>query len=167
MPLSSLSMRAMVNADLARVVEIEASSYGFPWSEGIFRDCLRVGYECRVIVLDGMIVGYGILSALVREAHILNLCLDNRYRRMGLGRRLLDHLLALAVQKNVHEVFLEVRPSNQAALSLYGDSGFEQVGRRHNYYRARDGREDALVLRIELPHLIAQGRFHGPGTLLG
>lgn len=165
MPLSSLSLRAMSNADLARVLEIEASSYGFPWSEGIFRDCLRVGYVCRVVVIDDMIVGYGILSALVREAHILNLCLDNRYRRMGLGRRLLEHLLALAMQKNVQEVFLEVRPSNLSALSLYRNCGFEQVGRRHNYYRAREGREDALVLRIELPHDIGHGPLPGPGSL--
>ncbi|MFK8016250.1 MAG: ribosomal protein S18-alanine N-acetyltransferase [Gammaproteobacteria bacterium] len=150
MPLSNLHARAMTAKDLDRVIDIERAAYGFPWSEAIFRDCLRVGYECRVMVLDDEIVGYGILSALVREAHILNLCLDGAHRRLGLGRRLLEHLLSLALGKGVHEVFLEVRPSNVPALTLYRDFGFEQVGRRPNYYRAGAGREDALVLRIEI-----------------
>jgi len=150
MPLSNLQLRAMTASDLDRILEIETASYGFPWSEGIFNDCLRVGYECRVLEVDGTIVGYGIVSALVREAHILNICLDVAYRRLGLGRHLLEHLLAVASYKNVHEVFLEVRPSNVAALTLYKEFGFDVVGRRHNYYRASDGREDALVLKIVL-----------------
>lgn len=166
MPLSSLHARAMTASDLQRVMEIETSAYGFPWSEGIFSDCLRVGYECRVLILDNQIVGYGILSALVREAHILNLCLDKNFRRLGLGRRMLEHLMMLALHKNVQDVFLEVRPSNVAALTLYHNYGFEQVGRRHNYYRAGEGREDALVLKFALASV--PGLVHGSidGTTL-
>ena len=150
MPLPNLRVRAMLRDDLDRVLDIERASYGFPWSEGIFRDCLRVGYECRVLVRDEEVIGYGIVSALVREAHILNICLDVAYRRLGLGRRLLEHLLAVAARKDVRDVFLEVRPSNTAALMLYRAFGFDVVGRRSDYYRSPEGREDALVLKATL-----------------
>ncbi len=157
MPLPELTVRAMTRDDLPRILEIERASYGFPWSEGIFNDCLRVGYHCRVLVRGHEIVGYGIVAALVREAHILNICLDVAHRQLGLGRSLLCHLLALAARKNVRDVFLEVRPSNTAALHLYQDFGFEIVGRRRDYYRAPEGREDALVLKAAL----------GPDAALG
>ena len=56
-------MRLMREADVADVVAIERSSYQFPWSEGIFRDCLRVGYTCRVAAVGKEIAGYGVMSA--------------------------------------------------------------------------------------------------------
>lgn len=159
MPLANVQTREMTADDIARVVEIESDAYSFPWSTGIFCDCMRVGYECRVLEMDGEVIGYGILSALVREAHVLNLCLARPFRRLGLGRVLLGHLLRVAAQARVNEVFLEVRPTNTQALKLYRSFGFEQVGVRQNYYRAGDGREDALVL---CAHVDAQGQPSAP-----
>ncbi|MEM6640783.1 MAG: ribosomal protein S18-alanine N-acetyltransferase [Pseudomonadota bacterium] len=150
MPLPDLLVRAMTHDDLPRVLEIEGAAYGFPWSQKIFEDCLRVGYHCRVLLRDESVVGYGIVSALVNEAHILNVCIDPTHRQQGLGRRFFSHLLALAARKEVSEVFLEVRPSNEAAINLYRQFDFEVVGRRRNYYRAAQGREDALVLKATL-----------------
>lgn len=162
MPLPNLRTRAMTADDVEQVVAIENVSYGFPWSRGIFFDCLRVGYACRVLELDGEIIGYGIVSALVREAHILNVCLAPAFRRLGFGRFLLNELFKVAADKHVREVYLEVRPSNRAALRLYRRFGFEQVGVRRNYYRSGDGREDALVLRVRLD---ARGeRVPAPGV---
>ncbi|HYL70165.1 MAG TPA: ribosomal protein S18-alanine N-acetyltransferase [Candidatus Dormibacteraeota bacterium] len=144
------AVRAMRDADVPEVVAIERGSYQFPWSEGIFRDCLRVGYTCRVATLARQVVGYAVMSAGAGEAHILNLCVSEAYRCRGLGRRLLALLVERAAAAGMKEAFLEVRPSNTAAIRLYIAHGFEQVGMRRGYYQAVGGREDAAVLRLGL-----------------
>ncbi|HUK02169.1 MAG TPA: ribosomal protein S18-alanine N-acetyltransferase [Steroidobacteraceae bacterium] len=144
-------IRPMTEADVPRVIGLERASYQFPWSEGIFRDCLRVGYVCRVIVLDGELIGYGVMSAGAGEAHILNLCIHEAKRCQGFGRALLGYLLDRAAAAGMHEAYLEVRPSNSGAIRLYRALGFEQVGTRRGYYQSVGGREDAVVLKLPLP----------------
>ena len=141
------TIRAMREADVAEVVAIERGSYQFPWSEGIFRDCLRVGYTCRVATSGRQVAGYGVMSIGAGEAHILNLCVGEAFRCRGLGSRLLRLLVERAAAAGMKEAFLEVRPSNTAAIRLYLAHGFEQVGMRRGYYQAVGGREDAAVLR--------------------
>ena len=143
-------IRPMMEIDLPEVAVIEQHSYAFPWSENIFRDCLRVGYTCRALDLAGQIIGYGVMSLGAGEAHILNVCVRNEFRNLGFGRRLLEHLLERAAASGVAEAFLEVRPSNLAAIRLYQHLGFEQIGIRRGYYQAPDGREDAIVLKLAL-----------------
>jgi ribosomal-protein-alanine N-acetyltransferase len=143
-------IRPMVEIDLPEVAAVEQSSYAFPWSENIFRDCLRVGYTCRALDLAGQIIGYGIMSVGAGEGHILNVCVRDQFRNLGFGRRLLEHLLERATAAGVGEAFLEVRPSNLAAIRLYQRLGFEQIGIRRGYYQAPDGREDAIVLKRDL-----------------
>ncbi|HJS22395.1 MAG TPA: hypothetical protein VJ764_07035, partial [Steroidobacteraceae bacterium] len=87
-PLPEISIRPMTEADVASVVSLEREAYLFPWSEGIFRDCLRVGYLCRVIDLAGAVVGFGIMSAGAGEAHVLNICVRSDLRCRGLGARM-------------------------------------------------------------------------------
>jgi ribosomal-protein-alanine N-acetyltransferase len=140
--------RTMVHDDLAQVSDIERRSYDFPWSHGVFRDCLLAGYTCIVLERGDTVAGYGILSVAAGEAHVLNICVDPDYRRLGYGDRLLDELLARARAASVKEVFLEVRPSNVNALSLYRKKGFRQIAQRRAYYQARSGREDAAVLSL-------------------
>ena len=142
--------RAMRANDVADVVAIERASYQFPWSEGIFRDCLRVGYVCRVVTVSRQVMAYGVMSFGAGEAHILNLCVGEPYRCRGLGRRLLGSLIERANAAGMADAFLEVRPSNTAAIRLYLSQGFEQVGMRRGYYQAPNGREDAAVLRRSL-----------------
>lgn len=142
-----LTIRPMLESDVAAVVCIEHASYTFPWTEGIFRDCLRVAYTCRVAEIDSAVVGYGILCVGAREAHLLNICISEAYRCQGVGRRLLHHLLQLAVRLGAEDAFLETRPSNLVALHLYRSLGFVQVGMRRGYYQAIGGREDAVVLK--------------------
>jgi ribosomal-protein-alanine N-acetyltransferase len=144
-------IRPMMEIDLPEVAAIEQKSYAFPWSENIFRDCLRVGYTCRALDLAGQIIGYGVMSLGAGEAHVLNVCVRDEYRSLGFGRRLLEHLLERAGASGVSEAFLEVRPSNLAAIRLYQRLGFEQIGIRRGYYQAPDGREDAIVLKLALP----------------
>ena len=143
-------IRPMMEIDLPEVAAVEQLSYAFPWSENIFRDCLRVGYTCRALDLAGQIIGYGIMSVGAGEAHILNVCVRDQFRNLGFGRRLLEHLLERATAAGVGEAFLEVRPSNLAAIRLYQRLGFEQIGIRRGYYQAPDGREDAIVLKRDL-----------------
>jgi len=145
-----VQIRPMMEIDLLEVARVEQLSYAFPWSENIFRDCLRVGYTCRALDLAGQVIGYGVMSVGAGEAHILNVCVRDEFRNLGFGRRLLEHLLERAAAAGVAEAFLEVRPSNLAAIRLYQRLGFEQIGIRRGYYQAPDGREDAIVLKRDL-----------------
>ncbi len=137
----------MLELDVPYVLAVESAAYQFPWSEGIFRDCLRVGYTCRVLDIGGDIAGYGIMSMGAGEAHILNVCVRSEYQCRGFGRKILSFLLERARAAGMQEAFLEVRPSNSAAIRLYQSAGFEPVGVRRGYYQAAVGREDASVLR--------------------
>ena len=140
----------MLPGHIDAVVANEAAAYEFPWSRGIFLDCLRAGYDCWVLLDGGAVIGHGVLSTAAREAHILNVCVAPVAQGQGHGRRLLEHLLKLARWQRSERVFLEVRPSNPHAVALYESVGFNEVGRRPNYYPAQRGREDALVMAMEL-----------------
>jgi ribosomal-protein-alanine N-acetyltransferase len=144
------SIRAMCEADVPRVFAIERRAYTFPWSAHIFRDCLRVGYVCRVLTVGGSLAAYGVMSMGAGEMHVLNLCVAEAQRGRGFGRRLLEHLLAQGAAAGMYAAFLEVRPSNEAALRLYRSLGFQQIGMRRGYYQAVNGREDACVLKLSL-----------------
>jgi ribosomal-protein-alanine N-acetyltransferase len=146
----AVQMRAMRVDDLVTISALENASYEFPWSLGIFSDCLKTGHPCWVLCVGGEIVGYGILSIGAGEAHVLNICIASTYRGQGLGRYLLGRLLNLARWHGSERVFLEVRPSNPLAKSLYESTGFVEIGRRPRYYPARDGREDAIVMVLDM-----------------
>ncbi len=139
-------IRPMRESDLDAVLRIECAAYDFPWTRGIFRDCLRVGYDCSVQLDAGEVVGYLLLSSAGGEAHVLNLAVTPARQGQGFGRRLLRRAVRQAERLGADSVFLEVRPSNVYALRLYLSEGFRQVGRRRDYYPSDDGREDALVL---------------------
>jgi ribosomal-protein-alanine N-acetyltransferase len=144
------SMRPMRDADLDEIMRIELRAYPFPWTIGIFRDCLRAGYPAWVLEAGQRLIGYGVLSVAADEAHVLNVCVDPEDQGQGHGRRLLRGLERVARGLGVQRVFLEVRPSNPAAIALYHDEGFNEIGRRPRYYPAHEGREDAIVMAKEL-----------------
>lgn len=152
-------LRDMLAADLPRIAEIERAAYEFPWSSGIFRDCLLAGYCCLVVERAGKVVGYGIMSVAAGEAHVLNVCVHPGAQRRGLGRRLMLGLLTRAARAGARRVFLEVRPSNMVARGLYQSLGFMEIGVRPRYYQSRDGREDAVVLCIERADLPGSSRL--------
>jgi ribosomal-protein-alanine N-acetyltransferase len=143
-------IRAMTLADLDEVMIIEEAIYSFPWTWGIFRDCLSVGYPCRVLQVDGEVVAYAILSVAAGEAHILTLCVSPETRRQGYGELMLADLIQLARERRAKSIYLEVRPSNQAAISLYEKTGFKEIGIRPDYYPDEFGREDAMVMALPL-----------------
>jgi len=144
------SVRALRESDLNAVMVIEERGYPYPWTRGIFLDCLRAGYPGLAMEEDGLLVGYALLSIAADEAHLLNICVDPLNQSRGRGRQLLRAIVGLARDRGVQRVFLEVRPTNTPALSLYHSEGFNEIGRRPRYYPSADGREDALVMAIEL-----------------
>ena len=146
----SSEVRRMQRTDLPDVLRNERRGYTHPWTEGIFRDCLRNGQECWLLMCSDQNVGHGILSVAAGESHLLNVCVHPDFQGHGFGRILVEHLLERARTGEASTIFLEVRPSNVAACELYDKLGFNEVGIRENYYPSNVGREDALVLAKEL-----------------
>ncbi len=138
--------RPMRRSDLPTISEIEESAYEFPWEPLAFRDCLRVGYCCWVGEKAGRILSYGIVTVGAGESHILNLCVAPEAQGSGYGRKMLGKLMAVAKGLKAEMIMLEVRPTNHTAIRLYQSEGFNEIGTRRDYYPARNGREDALVL---------------------
>ncbi|MGA7979855.1 MAG: ribosomal protein S18-alanine N-acetyltransferase [Chromatiaceae bacterium] len=146
----AFALRRMRDEDVPAVVVVERAAYPHPWTEGIFRDCLRVGYSCWVVEQATETVGHGIMQVAAGESHILNLCVHPQWQRRRLGRKILRRLLAVARAKNADTAFLEVRASNQPAVGLYESEGFCEVGVRRGYYPAVNGREDAIIMAKSL-----------------
>ncbi len=146
---AQLNLRPMALTDLGDILQIECAAYAYPWSRNIFKGCLRDDYCCRILELDGEIAGYAIMSMGRDEAHLLNLCVDPGRHRMGLGDCLLNFMLDFARNHKAETTFLEVRPSNEAARRFYEKRGFVEVGMHTNYYPARFGREDAIIMARE------------------
>lgn len=144
------TLRPMREDDIDAVMEIETRAYPFPWTAGIFCDCLRAGYQAWLAERDGAIVAYGVLSIAAREAHVLNICVDPSAQGQGHGRRMVRTLIRVARTHRAERVFLEVRPSNPRAIGLYYEEGFNEIGRRPRYYPSHLGREDAIVMAMEL-----------------
>ena len=144
------ALRMMTADDLEQVAAIELSAYAYPWTHGIFRDCLRAGYDCIVLAHGIEVIGYGVLTLAAGEAHVLNVCVDAAEQGNGQGTRLMRRLIDLARWHRAQRIFLEVRPSNVRAVKLYHQLGFNEIGKRPNYYPAKRGREDALVMAMEL-----------------
>jgi ribosomal-protein-alanine N-acetyltransferase len=143
-------IRRLVDADLDRLIEIERSAYPYPWSIGIFADCIHVGYDCSGLQLGSNLIGYAIQSQAVGECHLLNLCIAPEWQGSGYGALMLHHSIRLARSQNCSCMFLEVRPSNPVGIALYQGKGFSIVGERVDYYRSDAGRENALVMKMEL-----------------
>jgi [ribosomal protein S18]-alanine N-acetyltransferase len=148
--LELLSYRPLTEADLPRVVEIEQSAYVFPWSLGNFRDSLFSGYRCTGAWLDHTLLGYAITMPALEEIHLLNLAVDSAWQGRGYGAAILRHEIDVAKTTSCEIIYLEVRPSNIAALRLYETFGFKQLGLRRDYYPAVTGREDALFLGLNI-----------------
>ena len=140
----------MRDTDLDAVVAIERGANAFPWSDGVFADCLRAGHTCRVVEREGVVDGFGILETRGAESRVLNLCVRPRVQGQGLGRLLLAAVIDIARGRGADTLTLEVRTTNRTARHLYERSGFHEVGTRPGYYPAACGREDALILARDL-----------------
>ena len=141
-----LVLRPMEDNDLPVIMAIEERAYPYPWSLTNFKDCLKHNYDCWVYEQDQRIIAYTVLMLVLDELSILNICVDPQYQRQGLGTVLLATIETLGQTRGMKHCFLEVRPSNKAALQLYQQHGFHEIGLRKRYYPAVVGREDAIVM---------------------
>jgi len=147
---SALTIRDMQADDLPQVMFNEKDAYPIPWSRDVFEDCLAGRNHCLVLEKGGQVIGHAVLSYVLDETHLLNLCISPQYARNGYGRFFLLYLINLARERSTSVFYLEVRTSNSAAHALYLSEGFNEVGVRPNYYPAENGREDALLMTLEL-----------------
>ncbi|MBU0655418.1 MAG: ribosomal protein S18-alanine N-acetyltransferase [Gammaproteobacteria bacterium] len=149
-----LPLRPMTAEDVVNVMAIEERAFPFPWTEGIFRDCIRQGYSCWIYEREGEIAGYAIVMFVLDEMHLLNICIRPEEQGRGLGSALLKTLERIAQGIKVETCFLEVRQSNFSAIRLYLNAGFNEIGQRKGYYPAAIGREDAIVMAKTLMSLL-------------
>ena len=147
--MSQVTFRPMVEADLYAVVAIEPAAFSHPWTRKMFQEGLS-SYQCWVMCADGVQIGHGVIQLILDEAHLLNITVRPQSQGQGYGLQLLEHLMAEAGRQGGRECFLEVRASNQSAYRLYERFGFNEIGRRRDYYPAANGREDALVMACTL-----------------
>jgi ribosomal-protein-alanine N-acetyltransferase len=140
----------MAVCDLSFVEAIEAATQIVPWEKVVFQNCLDVGYDCWVAELENEVIAFAILyiEQVIKEAHVMNICVKPAYQQQGIGRFLLQYLLQYASEQ-VTEIILEVRKSNKIAFQLYQHIGFKVIGERIDYYPALIGREDAIILSFK------------------
>jgi ribosomal-protein-alanine N-acetyltransferase len=144
-------LHAMAVADVDAVLGVEVRAYAYPWSRGNFVDSLAAGYRARLARDDeGAVLGYFIAMPGVGELHLLNLSVAPEHQGRGLGRALLEAVVAEARALPAARLLLEVREGNERARRLYAARGFAEAGRRRGYYPARGGREDAVVMSLAL-----------------
>ncbi|MEZ5650596.1 MAG: ribosomal protein S18-alanine N-acetyltransferase [Burkholderiaceae bacterium] len=148
-----LTLRAMTLADLRQVIPIEREIYESPWTYGNFRDALQTGYPGWIVHTADRPdpIGYTLTMHVLDECHLLNLSVARDWQGRGVGRQLLRWLIDQAARRGSIGMFLEVRPSNGAALALYESIGFMRIGLRRDYYPSIGGRrEDAIVMRLPI-----------------
>lgn len=145
-----LAFAPMREQDLDTVAAIERTLFDFPWTRTNFADSMAAGYLCRVMWRGRDMAGYAVMMCVLDEAHLLNISVARDHQRQGLGWRLLRHLGREACQHGAERMFLEVRPSNDAARNLYAGAGFQAIGRRPRYYPSLDGREDAIIMTADI-----------------
>ncbi|MEQ4258753.1 ribosomal protein S18-alanine N-acetyltransferase [Pseudomonas syringae] len=146
----AVTFRRMTEADMDAVLKIEYAAFSHPWTRGIFLDGLK-SYEIWLMFEGAQQVGHGVIQVIIDEAHLLNITVKPENQGRGLGLLLLDHLMKRAYQLNARECFLELRDSNRPAYRLYENYGFNEIGRRRDYYPASDGGcEDAVVMACTL-----------------
>lgn len=148
--MTALTFRRMQEADLDAVLAVEFAAFSHPWTRGIFLDCIKSGHECWLAFNGMQQIGHGVLSAAAGESHLLNITIKPESQGNGFGHALLAYLMTQAKTRDAEVTFLEVRESNLNAAGLYESFGFNEIGRRRNYYPAVGGREDALVMAYSL-----------------
>ena len=145
----AVAFRLMQADDLDSVVVLEQKAFSHPWTRELYADALT-SYECWMMYVGQQHVGHGVISQIVDEAHLLNIAIDVAQQGKGLGLQLLEHLMQRASQRGCVECFLELRASNLSAYGLYERFGFNEIGRRRDYYPTAEGHEDALVMACTL-----------------
>ena len=136
-----------MNADhLEELERLERICFSRPWSKRMLGEELENQCAAFLVAEDenGTVLGYAGLLVMLDEGYITNVAVFPEYRRLGVAAKIIDVYMNFAAANDLAFLTLEVRPSNEAAIALYRRFGFEEVGRRKNYYDLP--KEDALIL---------------------
>ncbi len=147
---SAANFTPMRPEDIEAVLAIEQGAYPFPWTRANFNDSLAAGYSAWCCRIGDTLVGYAVMMLVLDEAHLLNVTVAPDWQRHGYGLLMMHHLFGTARVHGAKRMFLEVRPSNTPGQGLYKRLGFETIGRRRGYYPNDEGREDAVVMAVDL-----------------
>jgi len=145
---SSLHTRLLNLADADAVLAIESAAHSHPWNAARVQTALEK-YQGVGLLLNGELVGFAFVMSVVGEAELFDFVVDPKCQGRGFGYAFIEWLVDYVAQDN-QRFFLEVRVSNKAAIAVYENVGFCEVGVRANYYPAKNGREDALLMAMEL-----------------
>ncbi len=140
----------MQPADLEAVAALTKRADPFGWTLRNFSDALAAGNTLTVIEEEGAAAGIAAVMHVIDECELLEIAIDPDRQGRGLGKRLLEEAMRLARANGAVRMFLEVRESNARARKMYTSHGFEQTGRRKNYYPTAEGREDAVLMTASL-----------------
>ena len=156
--MTELAVSQMQLADIDKVFHIEKLANRFPWTKGNFEDCLKSGYRTFLYSADDELIGYSVVQSVLDEVHLLNICVTPAHQGNGYGRKILSHIIDVAVEQSAVIVVLEVRASNFRAQQLYLSKGFNEMSVRRGYYPAEQGREDGVLMGLELGMLSQLGQ---------
>lgn len=155
----TILLTPMQACDIDEVMAIENHVYPYPWTRGNFLDALSHDYGAWLVratlpatsTPPNHVLAYFVTMRILNEVHLLNIAVHHDLHGQGLGRILLNKIITLLGDQSMESILLEVRPSNQRAITLYEHLGFLPIGRRKNYYPAANNtREDAIVMRLML-----------------
>lgn len=147
-----MKIETLRQQDAPKMALIESEAHSHPMSEGALLDCFGPLYRCSGLYRDDVLLGFTIVQQIVDEATLFDICVLPSAQGEGLGKLLLQQVIADACSHGAQVLMLEVRASNMAAISLYQRLGFTEIGRRKAYYPTAEGREDAVLMDLRLEH---------------
>ena len=148
--MSEVAFRAMTPADLEAVADLTHRADPFGWTLRNFSDAHASGNTLTVLTVDGVTSGIAAVMHVLDESELLEIAVQHAMQGRGYGKALLAQAIALARRNGAVRMFLEVRESNARARKMYTSFGFEETGRRKNYYPTENGREDAILMTAQL-----------------
>lgn len=143
-------IRELRSDDVDDLSNIEQAATAYPWSREQFASGLAAKEFGWGVEVDGLLVGFAIFNSVLDEVTLLDIAVHPDWQRRGLAKRLLAATLPELPKRNASRCLLEVRVSNVAAVALYKSLGFDEDGYRRNYYPTHDGRENALLMSLNL-----------------
>ncbi|WP_245849882.1 ribosomal protein S18-alanine N-acetyltransferase [Oceanimonas doudoroffii] len=142
--------RPLSLADLDAMAALEQAAHAHPWSRALLADVFGERYFTGALWHGQQLQGYFIADSVLDESTLMNICVSPAWQGRGLGRRLLEHYFTQCRARALGWLWLEVRASNLAAIHLYASSGYQESGRRRNYYPSDVGHEDAVIMQKRL-----------------
>ena len=149
-PANNYTIENFSEHHLSDVLKIESASNITPWSEGIFLKTLQSRSISFVIISEEKVIAFCVANTVLDECHLQNIAVIEELRGKGIGTFMLNILFKRAKLSDLDTVLLEVRESNEIARKFYRDNGFKELSVRKNYYKAENGRENAVIMRLEV-----------------